>query len=566
MAKHHDSPSPLRRLWGLLIPERRDLWLLVIFAGGIALLSLAVPIAVEALVSNVQGGNELMLQAVVVLMLMLVVCLGLAACMRGLSTYLVELIQRRVFVRVVGELAYRLPRVRVEAFDRQHGPELVNRFFDVLTVQKAGATLLLDGVTIVMQAVIGMLVLSLWHPYLLGYIFGLLLGMVTVVWLLGFGAIQANIKESYAKYAVAGWLEEMVRHPMAFKLSTGCDYALERADHLTQHYIETRVGAFRILFRQILFGLLLQVLASAALFGLGGWLVVRNELTVGQLVAAELIVVVLVGSFVKLGKSLESWYDLMAALDKLGHLVDLPLERDDGEPLPLAEAPATVELRGIGFHYEDSDEVYGGLTATVQPGERVAVVGESGAGKSTLFDLLMGLRAPDRGTVLLDGLDVRALDLHDIRTQVASVAGAEVFEGTVLDNVRLGRADISLAEVRDALDVTGLLDAVQALPDGMNTHLVSGGAPLSGGQARRLMLARALAGKPRLLLLDETLDPIDAPVRRKLLPALFDRSAPWTLIVATRDPEIIAMCDRALELSAPAAPAEPTKENAPWQR
>ncbi len=552
MADHgHRGPSPIRRLWPLLAPEYREIWLLIIYATGIGILSLAVPIAIDTLVSNVQGGNELMLQPVILLMFMLLFCLGLAAGMRAMSTYLVELIQRRVFVRVTAELAYRLPRVCQDAFDRHHGPELVNRFFDVLTVQKAGATLLLDGVTIVLQAIIGLILVSLWHPYLLGYNIILLVSMSFLIWLLGFGAISAKIRESYAKYAVANWLEEMVRHPIAFKLSTGRDYALERADDLTQHYLDMRVKSFRVLFRQITFSLVLQAVTSAALFGLGGWLVIMNELSIGQLVAAELIVGVLVGSFIKLGKSLESWYDLMAALDKLGNLIDLPLERSTGEPMAYLERPLAVEIRKVRFHYEHAPEVFGGLSAKIRPGERVALIGGSGAGKSTLMDLLLGLRTPDHGHVSLDGIDIRSLDLRDVRSQVASVAGAEAFDGTVLDNIRLGREDVTIQDIQNALDAVDLLEPVMELPEGLNTRLVTGGPPLSGGQTRRLMLARAIAGKPRLLLLDETLDALDAPIRQRLFPVLFDRQAPWTLIVATRDPEIIAMCDRALDLNRP---------------
>lgn len=551
--REHHGPPPLRRLIAMLRLDSSDLWLVVIFAAGIGLLSLATPITLEALVSNVQGGNQAMFQVVVVLSLILFFCLSLAGGMRAYSTFIVELIQRRIFVRVVAELAYRLPRVQVRAFDRQHGPELVNRFFDVLTVQKAGATLMLDGVSVVIQAFIGLLVLSVWHPYLLGYNLVLLLALVFMIWLLGIGAISTKIRESFAKYAVAGWLEEMVRHPLAFKPSAGQHYAMNRADALTEHYLETRIASFRILYRQILFSIALQAIASSALFTLGGWLVVRNELTIGQLVAAELIVTVLVGSFVKLGKSLESFYDLMAAMDKLGHLLDLPLEREEGELLPESGRPASLEIHNLRFHYEDGNDVFHGLTVSIRPGERVALVGESGVGKSTLLDILMGLREPGSGYVTIDGIDLRDLQLEDLRRHVISVAGEEAFAGTILDNVRLGRPEVSLLDVRQALETVCLMQDIQTLPQGLHTPLNTGGAPLSDGQTKRLMLARALASKPRLLLLDESLDLLDPPAKRSTLAALCDRNVPWTLIIVTRDPDILAACDRTIDLTLPEA-------------
>jgi ABC-type bacteriocin/lantibiotic exporter with double-glycine peptidase domain len=139
--------SPLRRLIGLIRPEGTDIRVVVAFAVGVGVLSLATPLAVEALVSTV--AMNLLMQQLVILSLVLFVCLALAAAMRALQTLVVEAIQQRLFVRVTSDLAYRLPRVRADAFDREYGPELVNRFFDVLTVQKVGALLLLDGIAIV---------------------------------------------------------------------------------------------------------------------------------------------------------------------------------------------------------------------------------------------------------------------------------------------------------------------------------------------------------------------------------------------------------------------------------
>ena len=530
--------------------ERHDLRVVVLFAVCSGLLSLAIPVAVGGVVSNVLGGARQLTQQVVLLALVVLVCLSLAAVLKALKTYVVEFLQRRVFVRVVADLAHRLPRARAEAFDGAHGPELVNRFFDVLTVQKASAVLLLDGLVVVIQAVIGLAVLAFYHPWLLGYDLALLAALSFVVYVMGRGAVRTSIRESYAKYAVAGWLEEMVRHPTAFKLAGGPEYALGRADALTRAYLGARQDHFRIVFRQVLFVLALQVVANVGLLLLGGLLVIENRLTLGQLVATELIVTVLISTFVKLGKSLETYYDLMASVDKLGHLTDLPRERDDGEPHRAPAGPASLRLDGVTFAYDDGRrrDVLRDLSLDVAPGERVAVTGASGTGKSTLVDLLYGLREPARGRILLDGVDLRDVLREDLRAHVAAVKGFEVFDGTVLENVRLGREDLSAADVRDALSRVGLLDEVQELPEGLHTRLCTGGAPLSLGQARRLLLARAIAGRPRLLVLDEALDDLDAARRPGVLRELFDRDNPWTLLVVTHLPEVARACDREVVL------------------
>jgi putative ABC transport system ATP-binding protein len=266
-------------------------------------------------------------------------------------------------------------------------------------------------------------------------------------------------------------------------------------------------------------------------------------------------VAIVVGSVVKLGKSLESYYDLMAAVDKLGHLTDLPLERGAGEVELPANGPARVRLQGVEFAYPDqpSRPVLRDLHLEVAPGERVALVGPGGGGKSTVADLLFGLRGPRQGRVELDGVDLRDLHPEVLREHVATVGGQEVFAGTVEENVRLGREGLSPAAVRGALAAASLLDEVQALPDGLRTQLATGGAPLSDGQAQRLVLARALAARPRLLVLDETLDGFDLALRARLADTVLDRSAPWTLVLITNDPELARRCDRRVTLPGPAA-------------
>jgi len=541
--------SPLARLWSLLKTERRDLILVVIYAIGVGIFSLATPLTAMAVVNT--AAMSTLYQQLIVFCAVLFISLGLGAFLRALKTVIVEYLQQRVFVRVVGDLAYRLPRVDVRAFDREHGPELVNRFFDVLTVQKAGATLLLDGVSIVLQTLIGLILLAVYHQLLLGFDLLLIAGLIVLVFVLGRGGVATSIRESRAKYAVAGWLQELARHPTAFKVDGGRTLALERADRLTQRYLETRQDHFRVVFRQFCFALGLQVAASTALLGLGGLLVIREQLTLGQLVAAEIVVTLVVASFSKLGKQLESYYDLLSAAEKLGHLIDLPLERSGKVALPESSKPAAVRVRNLTFDYDDhaARPILDDFNLSLAPGERVAIMGPNGAGKSTLIDLIFGLRRPRHGHVEIDDFDVRDLSLNSLRDHVAVVKGVEVFEGTVLDNVSMGRSEVGVAEVREALKAVGLLDAVLKFPEGLATPLGTGGQTLSLGQVVRLMLARALAGRPRLLVLDETLDNIGSHIRETVLNAVLRPDRPWTLLVVTHDNEVARLCDRSVTVN-----------------
>ncbi|MCS6976909.1 MAG: ATP-binding cassette domain-containing protein [Gemmatales bacterium] len=548
----HSAIPPVTRLWGLLVPEMRDVWIVVLYAIAVGVLSLATPITVMAVVNT--AAMATLIQQLLVLCIILLACLGLAAFLRLLQYIIVEYMQRRIFVRVAVDLAHRLPRVELKAFDRAHGPELVNRFFDVLTVQKASATLLLDGVNVVLQTSIGLVLLAFYHQFLLGFDILLIGALLFILFVLGRGAVRTAIRESRAKYRVASWLEEIARHPLTFKLSGGPRFVMERADMLARDYLHARHNHFIIVLRQVGSALALQALASTALLGLGGYLVIIGQLTLGQLVAAEIVVSAVVASFTKLGKQLESWYDLQAAVDKLGILIDLPLEREDGAVHHDRSLGASVLVRQVSFRYEDHlPWVLHNFDLEIRPGERVAVLGPNGAGKSTLIDLLFGLRRPTSGYIAIDGEDIRSLRLESLRQHIAVVKGMEIFEGTVLDNVRMGREELTLADIRDALQRVDLLDDILNLPDGLNTRLGTGGAPLSLGMAERLVLARAIVGQPRLLILDELLDDMDQEVRKTVLPAIVGKDAHWTLIVITHSQEVARLCDRQIHMSRVAA-------------
>jgi len=542
---HHVShgPPPATRLWSLIYTEKRDVSLVVLYAIGVGVLSLAIPITAMAVVNTTAMAT--LLQQLIVLCLALFLSLSVASLLRSVQTVIVEYLQQRVFVRVVSDLAYRLPRVDLRAYDRQHGPELVNRFFDVLTVQKAASTLLLDGVAVVLQMGIGLLLLAFYHHLLLAFALVLLAGLAFIVFVLGHGAVDSAIRESRAKYLVAGWMEEIARHPAAFKLHGGPTFAQERADAHARAYLSARQEHFRILLRQFVFALFLQVGAHTALLGLGGYLVIAEQLTLGQLVAAEIVVTLVVASFTKLGKQLESYYDLLAAVDKLGHLLELPLERQTGEAHQARTGGAAVRIHNVSFAYESGRrQILDCFNLEMAPGERLAVVGPNGAGKSTLADLLFGTRSPTGGYVTIDGADVRDLRLQSLREHIAMVKGIEIFEGTVLENVRMGREEMAAADVRRALAAVGLLEDILDLPDGLNNPLRTGGTPLSLGQCERMMLARAIAGQPRLLILDETLDDMDKEVRNEVMPVIFGRDAHWTLLVITHSQDVANLCDR----------------------
>ena len=539
------SPA-MRRLFSLLRIERDALWSVVVYAAFAGLLTLATPLAVQALVNTIAFGT--VLQPLLVLTIALLFVLGLAGAMLVLKGIVVEYLQRRFFVRAVADLSNRLPRISFATHDKYYAPELVNRFFDVVTVQKAASTILLEGLEVFLTSTIGMIILTFYHPVLLAFSIVMFLLLIGIVYIGSRGATDTSIAESNAKYSVAAWLEDIVRNPYPFKSLGGTRLAVDRADELARGYLNARTDHFRCLLRHIIGFVALQAIASAALLGLGGWLVMRGQLTLGQLVAAELIVTVVVTSIAKFGKHFESFYDLTAALDKLGKLVDLPLERIGGERfLPEAHG-ASLKIEGVSYSPSGRAGFLSGLTLDIQPGEAVAIIGSSGSGKSTLLDLLFGLREPSKGTIFLDGLDLNGIDLAELRDHVVLLRRIQSFGLPIADHLRLSNPDLTPQDLVNILEQVGLYEEVARLPRGINTPLTAEGKPLSRGQLQRLTFAQAIARKPRLILVDGLLDQIPMVDRAMVLNALYSPSRPWTLVVVSTSDQVLQRCQRIINL------------------
>lgn len=536
---HIEHISPASRLMRMLWEDRSDLLVLLVYTILTGLIGLAVPLAAQALVNTIAAG--LFVQPLVVLTLGVFAAMLLAGALRLVQMSLVEVLQQRIFARVALQLGQRIPRIRNTALAQAYAPELVNRFFDVLTVQKTLSKLLLDGLAAALTTSSGLVLLAFYDSSgaLLGFDLFIILFALFVLFILGFGGLRTSIHESVQKYRVAEWLEELARCQTSFKMDGTRHFQVERTDTLVVGYIQARRSHFAVLLRQACGSYLFQALASAGILGIGGAMVINRQLTLGQLVAAELIVLSVLASLDKLVKQSEQFFDLLTGLDKIGHVTDLPIEREGGRLLPEG-AQGGVVCRGVRFSYLPGMEILADLNLSVQPGERVSLVGASGAGKSTLAALLCGLEEPSHGLVEVCGNEVRTSDLDSLRSLVALVGDAnEIYDGTIEENISVGRANLSGEDIRRAIAMAQLTDDLAKLPLGLATPLVSAGKNLSRGQIQRLLIARAIVDSPQLLILDEAFIGIDERTKLKILDAVYAPENRWTIIDISHDAEVV---------------------------
>lgn len=525
LAAGHDT-SPWRRLFRLLGAERRDVGLVIAYGVAAALLALATPVAVQVLVNTIAFGS--FRQPLVALSLLLFGSLAFAAVLNVLQRVVVESLQRRLLARVADDLSLRLPRMRVSAFDQHPAPELVNRFFDVITVQKSLAILMLDGLAASVSAVVGLGLLAVYHPALLGFDVLLLTAVGVVLFGFGVGGPEAAVLESKRKYALAEWLEIVSARPDLFKHDGAGALAARRTTSATRAWLQARDEHFRIVIRQIAGAYGLQAIATTALLGIGGWLVLDGQLTLGQLVAAEIVVASALGGMVRFAGKLETLYDLLAGVDKLGHLLDVPLDPPGpsrGEP---GTDPLKLEVQGVTLPRRE-----GSIRFTVPAGRAVEIGVSDPLARRHLADLMVLARDAGTGSIQVDDTDVRDAPRAALQDRVCLVRDIRPLPVSLRDNLALGREDIDDGALRAALLAFGLEDLSQRLPEGLDTPLRPDDTRLRHEELIRLALVRAVVGRPRLLVLDGLLDGLKTAEQDELLRTLCGAAGHWTLIHLT---------------------------------
>ena len=519
--------------------DRGELILLGCYALASGLLALAVPLAAQALVNTIVQG--LFLQPLLVLTAAVFLGLLLSGLLKALQMALAEGVQQRLFAKLGLRLSELLPQFQVGAFVKQRGPEELNKFFEIVNVQKAWNKLLLDVPAGTVEFLLSFAFLALYGPTLLSLSAVALGATFVVLLLLGYGGLRSSIRESYAKYDLAGWLEQMGRSHDSLKLLGGPSHFNHRSDQLIHKYLSHRQAHFSVLLRQLGAFYVFNAIAAAGILGYGGWMVIDRQISVGQLVAAEIVVLNLLKACEKLVKSAESFFDLLTGLDKLGHLLEIPVDEPGDSTLPPLSGGCQLRFREVEFRYHDlGDPLLSRLSLTVEANQRVSLIGPEGCGRSTLAQLAVGVLQPDKGQVLVEGLEARRLTQHPLAWWNER---EELLDTSVEENIKMGR-EVSPHDLRWALELSGLHDHLPWLPQGLKTRVSCGGRNLARSQVLRILLARTLLGRPSLLVLDQNLHSLDFEGRLTVVRTLFDRGQRWTLLNLSAEIESLALSDR----------------------
>ena len=542
--------TPWQRLTRLLKVDKREIGHIYLYALVGGAISLSLPLGVQAIINLISGGQ--MATSWGVLVAFVTVGVGFAGGLQVMQLSLAENIQQRIFARSALEFAYRLPRIRYEAAGGRYLPELVNRFFDTISVQKGLAKLLLDLPLAVLQIILCLILLAVYHPFFILFGLLLLLLLLLIFRFTGQRGLATSLEESSYKYKVAYWLEEIGRNQDTFKMVGRTDLPIERTDTLVSSYVKARQAHFKVLVGQYSALVIFKVVITLGLLALGGLLVINEGMNLGQFVAAEIVILLLINAVEKIILAISSVFDVLTALEKIGQVTDLELERTGGLSVLSTDGSKGLEVRteALGFQSKWNERpVLDAIDLQLKAGEKVCLSGTNGSGKTTLLRLLGGGMAPTEGSVMFDGHPATSLDLEHLRSMIGdSLSDEDVFSGTVMDNIAVGRSWITESELIEACQVTGLMERLAMLPEGLLTKLDPQGARLPKSLVKRIVQARAIAGKPRMILLEDSLQDWEVHEREQLLGYITAPERPWTLLIVSNDPWVQQRCTRTLHL------------------
>lgn len=540
--------TPLQRYYNLLLLDKKDVYQIIFYAIFAGLVSLSLPLGIQAIINFIQSGRVTV--SWVVLVVFVVIGVALVGILSLMQLRITENLQQKIFVRSSFEFAARLPRIKFEDLYDSYPPELANRFFDTMTIQKGTSKLLIDFSAALLQIIFGIILLSFYHPYFIMLGFLLIVLLYLIFKYSYFIGLENSLKVSKYKYKVAGWLQEMARNNYSFRKERNYDFALQKNDKFASEYLHYRESLFNVLKRQFSHLIVFKVIITASLLSIGGYLVISQEMNIGQFVAAEIIILLVINSVEKIILGLETLYDVLTAVEKIGLVTDLNMEEDTNYEANKCFHAISLTTEGLGIQFPGAaKKILDNINLKIDQGERVFIDGKNGSGKTTLIRILSGLLQSSEGALYINDDTFKKINLKQYRSQIGNIIHSETpFEGTILDNIIFNNPNCSDEDLKWALDGVQLSPYIKALPKGLDTQIFPEGQQLSSSNAQKILLARSIINKPKVLFYEDPTDAMDEKVANEIIDFITSDLNKWTIIVSSKNPYWKTKCNRFLTM------------------
>ena len=534
-------------LFKYVTKEKKDVTNIYFYAILNGLVQLSVPLGIQSIVSFVMGAT--MATSIYILIAFVVLGTWLVGYFRLKVMQIIEKIQQKIFVEFALAFAEKLPKVNLSATRKYYLPELVNRFFDTQNLQKGISKILLEIPTALIQILFGILLLSFYHPWFL--VFGALV-IICVIFIFRFtmeSGIKSSIDESDKKYEVASWLEDIAASIKTFKLNSKTEIHVAETDNRVVNYLNDRTSHFRVLVIQYKTIIAFKVIITLVMLVIGTYLLVNQQLNIGAFIATEIVVLTIMTAVEKLIISLESYYDVIAALSKLNKVTDLPEEDLGAITLENQNSGFEIEFKEVNFAFNDYQMILENVNFKIAENSLNVITGSLGSGKSLLLNMMTGFYEPTSGRILFDKIPLKNVDKISLRNQIGMfLEDMTIIKGTVYENIILGQSHISAEQILDISEEIGVDDFSSLFSNGFFTKISETDTEISFSSKKKIMLLRALVGERRLLILEDPLDGMDDAFKIKMREHLSNLKGNTTVIVVSEDPEMIEIADQHLHI------------------
>lgn len=540
--------TPLQRFFNLLRLDKKDIVQIFSYAIFSGLISLSLPLGIQAIINFIQAGRISV--SWIVLVVLVVIGVIFAGILSLMQLRISENLQQKIFIRSSFEFAYRIPKLKFNEIHNSQTSELANRFFDTISIQKGTSKLLIDFSSAFLQIFFGLILLSLYHPFFI--LFGIFLAILLyLIFKFSYqSGLQTSLKESKSKYKVANWLLELAKNNFSFKNPNHLEFALEKNNSLVTKYLAYREKHFSIIKRQFSQLLIFKALITSSLLLIGGFLVINQQMNIGQFVASEIIILLVINSVEKIILGLETFYDVLTSVEKIGQITDLELETETTTENNSCFSNLSITLENVDFKFDfENENVLENIDLEINQGERIIIEGENGSGKTTLIRLLSGLLQPTNGHFIINDDTYNKVNTNDYRKHFGSILyGESLFEGTILENISFNQK-IENSILKWALDGVDLTSFIKTLPLGLETPISSDGKQLSSSNMQKILIARSIINQPRILFFENALDKTDTETAKKIIDFLLHEDQKWTIIAVSKNAHFKEKCSRIITLN-----------------
>ena len=545
MAKAPTIATAIQKLHKLITLDKKDVSLVYFFALAGGLISLTLPLGIQTIINFVMANS--LSTSIIILICIVILGSFLNGFIQIRQLQVIERIKQKIFTRYSLEFSYKIPKINLEVMDNYYLPEVVNRYFEVTSLTKSIEKLLVDIPTSLIQIVLGLILLSFYHPLFIAFGAFILVVLIIIIRLTSPKGFKTSMLASDYKFNIGGWLEDVARGSKTFRYSKGSDLHMQKSDGLITKYLESRTSHFKVLILQFWSLVSFKIMIVAIMLIAGTWLLLNQQINVGQFIAADIVIILIISSVEKLISSMDTVYDSLTSIEKLSKIVDIETEETGNLAFNKTQG-CSISFNDVSFLYPNGSVGINHAKFQISKNSIVSITGESGSGKSTILRLITGAYKNFDGNILLNDIPIGNYKLNELRLNTGIMLNdQDIFRGTILENLTMGNEKISLEEITYLSNLIGLNEFLNHTKNGFDTELDPTGKRLSRQVIQNIKLMRALLGRPVLLLLEDPSKHLNSKQEDNLIQYLKTESNA-TIIIVTNDNDVISNSNLVLKL------------------